>query len=104
MGLKGYIHASEILTGEGVRKKNGRRVLESDLGRIVDGAIIYSTKKVGIQEIADTIEWVGATRDLPEKYSRVKKINLTLGLPSTMSPPLSVCSQKNQAIPAGYVK
>ena len=78
MGLKGYIHASEILTGEGVRKKNGRRVLETDLGRIRDGAIIYSTKKVGAREIADKIEWLGPSADLPKKYLRVKKTDLKL--------------------------
>ncbi|OFZ78739.1 MAG: imidazolonepropionase [Bdellovibrionales bacterium RIFOXYD1_FULL_53_11] len=63
---KAIIHASELLTGAGIRAKDGRRILEEDTGRIEDGAIVYS----------DKIEWVGKTRDLPRKYARAPKRDL----------------------------
>ncbi|MGZ3698077.1 MAG: imidazolonepropionase [Bdellovibrionota bacterium] len=65
--LRAIVHASEVLTGAGIRAKEGRRPKEEDLGRIFDGAIVYSEKR---------IEWVGATRDLPKKFARAKKTNL----------------------------
>lgn len=76
MALKALIHASEILTGAGLRRKDGRKPLESDLGRIEDGALVYSTRKVGGKEIPDQIEWVGKTSELPKKYARVAKKDL----------------------------
>jgi len=45
--LKAFIHASEILTGAGIRRKDGRKPTEDGLGRIADGALVYSTRKVG---------------------------------------------------------
>jgi len=77
--LRAFIHASELLTGAGFRRKDGRRVAEADIGRIEDGAIVYSTRKVGGKEIADKIEWVGPTSALPKKYARVKKTDLKRG-------------------------
>ena len=65
--MKAFVHASEILTGAGVRAKDGRRVVEADLGRIEDGAIVYDAKKIA---------WVGPTKELPKKYARVSKKNL----------------------------
>ena len=65
--LRAIIHASELITGAGVRAKDGRRVTEKDLGAIPDGAMVYSDKR---------IEWVGKTSDLPKKYSRVRKTDL----------------------------
>jgi imidazolonepropionase len=76
MTLKAIIHASEVLTGRGVRSKDGRRVTEEDLGRIEDGAIVYETKKVKGREIPDRILWVGATKDIPKQYRRIKAKNL----------------------------
>jgi imidazolonepropionase len=76
MAIKAIIHASEVLTGRGVRSKDGRRVTEDDLGRIEDGAIVYETKKIKGREIPGKIIWVGKTTDLPKKYSRIKKQNL----------------------------
>jgi len=70
------IHASEILTGDGIRLKDGRRVTEDDLGRILDGALVYRVKKQGRLEIPQKIEWMGATSDLPKKWSKIKKKNL----------------------------
>jgi imidazolonepropionase len=72
------IHASEILTGTGIRKKDGRGVKEPDLGRIPDGALVYSTKKSVNSEIPYKIEWVGPTSELPKKWSRIPKKNLKL--------------------------
>jgi len=70
------IHAREILTGQGIRKKDGRRVTEDDLGVISDGAIVYRVKKVGGVEVPDRIEWVGPTDQLPARYSRVRQKDL----------------------------
>lgn len=61
------IHASELLTGVGVRQKDGRKVKEEDLGRLSDGAIVYTKEK---------ILWVGSTAEFPKKYSKIKKKNL----------------------------
>ncbi len=66
MSVQVYTHASEILTGAGVRRKDGRRVSEEDLGRIEDGAVVFDKK----------ILWVGKTADLPKKYKRAKTKNL----------------------------
>ena len=74
--VKAYIHASEILTGAGIRKKNGRHVQEEDLGRIRDGAIVYSVKKVQGVEVPDRVLWLGATQDLPQKWKKIQKVDL----------------------------
>jgi imidazolonepropionase len=74
--LKAIIHASELLTGAGVRSKGGRRVAAVDLGRIEDGAIVYSLKRVGKKDVPGQIEWVGPTSALPKKYARVKRTDL----------------------------
>jgi imidazolonepropionase len=66
LSVQVYTHASEILTGAGVRRKDGRRVSEEDLGRIEDGAVVFDKK----------ILWVGKTADLPKKYKRAKTKNL----------------------------
>jgi imidazolonepropionase len=72
------LHASEILTGEGVRRKDGRRIAEEDLGRIEDGALVYSTKTVpyedfatgkkGMKVVGDRILWIGKSDDVPTEY------------------------------------
>ena len=69
-------HASEILTGAGVRQKDGRRIKESDLGRIPDGALVYKTWKKGAKKVPGRIEWVGPTSALPKKWLRYKTTNL----------------------------
>jgi imidazolonepropionase len=70
------IHASELLTGAGVREKQGRKVREEDLGRIEDGAIVYTEHKVKGAWVPGRIEWVGKTAELPKKYRRVRSVNL----------------------------
>jgi imidazolonepropionase len=67
MAYRAVLHASEVLTGAGIRIKDGRHVHEEDIGRIEDGAIVYN---------ADEIEWVGPTAKLPKKYARAKKLDL----------------------------
>jgi len=64
------IHASELLTGQGIAAKGGRHPREEDLGRIDDGAIVYIP--------GGKIIWVGKTKDLPKKYIRKKKTDLKL--------------------------
>jgi imidazolonepropionase len=66
--IRAYVHASEILTGSGIRRKNGSHIHEEDLSPIADGAIVYS----------DKILWVGETKHLPKKYQRLKKTDLKL--------------------------
>ncbi len=65
--LRAFVHASEILTGKGLRPKDGRRPREEDLGRIADGALVVSEKRV---------EWVGPTSELPKKFARAKRTDL----------------------------
>ncbi len=65
--IKVLTHASEILTGSGVRARDGRRVADSDLGRIEDGALVHDGKK---------ILWVGPTRALPKKFRKARALDL----------------------------
>lgn len=72
------IHASEVLTGAGVRKKDGRKPLEEDLGRVPDGAVVYTSRTVHIEDpfnhqkiarvVPDRILWVGPSDALPKEY------------------------------------
>ena len=80
------LHASELLTGAGVRRKDGRRPVEADLDRIEDGALAYSVKTVpyedfatgkkGMKVVADKILWVGKSDALPEEYRSVPIFDL----------------------------
>jgi len=65
--IKAYIHASELLTGNGILEKKGRKIAENDLGAIKDGAIVYDKNK---------ILWVGPTNKFPKKYKSISKKNL----------------------------
>ena len=69
--MRAWIHASEVLTGEGVRSADGVRPTEEHLGRIDDGAIV--TESAGKRE---RIAWVGPTRKLPKRYVKAKRTNL----------------------------
>jgi len=61
-------HASELLTGAGLRLNDGRHPKEEDLGRIVDGALVYEVIRVGKKKVPGKVLWVGATRDLPKRF------------------------------------
>ncbi|MBI2711678.1 MAG: imidazolonepropionase [Bdellovibrio sp.] len=74
--MRAVIHASVLYTGAGIRKKKGRRVKDEDLGMIPDGAIVFSVKRVGKQEVPNKIEWVGPTKDLPQRFKKIKKTDL----------------------------
>ena len=76
MALNLVTHASEILTGAGIRACDGRKPREEDLGRILDGALVYKTKRVSGREVPNEIAWVGATSDLPRRYLKLPKKNL----------------------------
>lgn len=65
------LHASELLTGEGVYKKGGRRVREQDLGRIEDGALVVE-KSARMSRVL----WTGTTKDLPKKFLKARRTNL----------------------------
>lgn len=65
-------HASEILTGNGIREKDGRRPLEPDLGRVPDGALVYRELKSG----PGRVEWVGPTAELPRRFRKLRARNL----------------------------
>ncbi len=73
---RAIINASELITGSGVRKKDGRHVQEDDLGVIKGGALVYSVKNVNAKEIPDKIMWVGSTSDLPKEYEKINKLDL----------------------------
>src|SRR5262249_4846695 len=74
--LRAVVHASELLTAEGIRRKDGRRVDDDDVGRVADGAVVYSVRKVRGWELPGRIEWAGPTSALPRKYAKVPRKNL----------------------------
>lgn len=76
MQVKAVVHASELMTGAGIRKRDGRFPEDQDLGVIPDGALVYSLKGSGKKQSPDKILWVGPTSELPEKYKKASKKNL----------------------------
>lgn len=76
MAIQVLAHASELITGSGVRVKDGRRILESDLGVIPDGALVYQDKQAHGKAVPSKILWVGKTSELPKKYVKAKRKNL----------------------------
>ncbi len=76
MTFEALVHASEVITGRGVRLKDGKRITDEDLGRIPDGAIVYSRHSVAGQSVPKKVEWVGPTEELPKKWSEVPKTDL----------------------------
>lgn len=72
MSTTAYLHASELLTGAGIRAKDGRHPQEEDLRPTVDGALVVRANRKG----PDHILWTGPTRELPRKYLKAKRINL----------------------------
>lgn len=78
--MKLITHASELITGSGIRKKFGRNPKNEDMERITDGAMAYDEKK---------IHWVGKTSFLPKKYLKLKK--QSLNAQSIVTPGLVDC-------------
>ncbi len=76
MSLRAVIHASEILTGKGIEAEDGVCPIEGHLDPIVDGAIVYSERKIGKKKVPDSIVWMGPTSKMPKKYLRVSSKNL----------------------------
>ncbi len=72
------MHASELLTGEGIRDKDGRLIEEHDVGQIHDAALVYSVKQASGREIPAKIRWVGRTTDLPRKFLKARRTDLKL--------------------------
>jgi imidazolonepropionase len=71
--IHAIIHSSELLTGAGIRSKDGRRPTESDLGQIRDGALVYEELASGAP---GQILWVGPSSALPTHYRKAKIKNL----------------------------
>ncbi len=60
--MKGIKNLNQILTLEGVAKKNGRHPKREDLSIIEDGAIVFNK---------DEILWIGKTESIPLEYQEV---------------------------------
>jgi len=73
---RAIIHASELYTGAGIAAKTGKKVQDSDMGKIEDGALIYTVRKVGKQELPDRIVWVGETARIPKEFAKVPAYHL----------------------------
>jgi imidazolonepropionase len=67
MNLTILTHASELITGEGFRKKDGKHPDDLDMNRIPDGALVYDDQK---------ILWVGKTSELPKRFLKEKHKSL----------------------------
>lgn len=65
--IQAFTHASYVYTGESILKKDGRRLIASDVSAIEDGAVVFDSKKV---------IWVGKSSELPDKYKKIKATNL----------------------------
>ena len=74
--LRALIHSSEIITGQGIKKKDGRRIIEDDLTPIPNGALVYSARKVRGMEVPTKIEWLGPTKELPKRFLRIPRKDL----------------------------
>jgi imidazolonepropionase len=84
---RAVVHASELLTGAGLRTKDGRRPVDADLGRIADGALVH---EVDARGVPGRVLWVGATDDLPRQYRR-SAAHLDLGGRKALIPGLVDC-------------
>ncbi len=80
-----FMHCHEIVTNEGVVKKEGIQVQESDLGIIHDGALVWDRKK--------GVSWLGASNELPKRYFPLLKSKKSFrdGTGRTLTPALVDC-------------
>jgi len=65
--LKGYKNASHLYSGAGVKAKDGRGILDSDICEISNGAIVYDS---------ESTKWFGSSDDIPLKYQSVDLVDL----------------------------
>lgn len=66
--MKVYTHISQILTLESAHKKSGRHLKVEDLSLTNDGAVVFDD---------NSIQWIGKTSELPEKYKSLPSQNLS---------------------------
>lgn len=64
---KVFLHVNQLVTLQEAHRKDGRRLVPSDLSIINDGAIAFTDKE---------ILWVGETKNLPAEYSSFESHNL----------------------------
>ena len=62
-----FKNIDELLTLEGVSKKQGRGILENDLSILKNAAIVTNKNK---------ISWIGESKKIPKQYKKAKEINL----------------------------
>ena len=61
--LGAIVHASEMLTGQGFLKTEGRKPKEENLGAVKDGAVVYDLD-------SHKILWTGATAKMPKELHK----------------------------------
>src|SRR3989338_2059584 len=64
--MKVFEHISELITLSGAHKKDGRKLVEADLGIIKDGTLVADKNQ---------IHWCGKTSEIPSEYQKLEKIN-----------------------------
>lgn len=77
-----YHNVDQVLTLEGVAKKEGRLTSESDLGLIEDANIVVDTE-------TNLIEWIGPSKKMPLEYGEI--INAYAGTGELWLPELVEC-------------
>jgi imidazolonepropionase len=74
------VEASELITGKGFRRKDGRKVVEADMDRIPRGALVISTRTVSVKgrrkQIPGEVLWTGPTNALPKRYLKGERLDL----------------------------
>jgi len=80
MKKQAIIHSSFLYTGEGIRRKKGRHVTEGDMGRIEDGAVVYSvSESVGSSATIlhpGEVVWSGPTDEMPREFRQLDAVDL----------------------------
>jgi len=64
--MKVYKNISELITLQGVHKKDGRNLLPKDLSSIKNAAIVFD----------EYIQWIGKNEDLPQRFSSLPSEDL----------------------------
>lgn len=77
-----YHNIDQVLTLEGVAKKEGRQTTESDLGLIEDANIVVNSE-------TNLIEWIGPSKKMPLEYGEI--VNAYAGSGELWMPELVEC-------------